>query len=284
MQPEERSFDAMVQYGLEPEVYSMDFLELFSSYLKEKNIRSYPVHLKFNTGMNRLGFEPEEGERVIEKIKLNGLLQVKSVFSHLAASDEPQHDEFTRGQIEKFQEIRTAFQQAFPHQILFHILNSAGIERFPGAAMDMVRLGIGMYGVSALEGSPVKPISTFKSTIIQIKKVSPPETVGYGRKGTLPGEREIAVVPIGYADGLDRKLSNGQGAFMIHGKKAPVIGNVCMDVTMADVTGLGAREGDEAILFGKEQTINDLAKTLGTIPYEILTSVSNRVKRVYVQE
>ncbi len=284
MQPEERSFDAMVQYGLEPEVYSMDFLTLFTNYLKEKDIYAYPVHLKFNTGMNRLGFEPEERGMVIGKIKHEGRLQVKSVFSHLAASDEPRHDEFTRGQIKQFQEIRASFQQAFSRGILYHILNSAGIERFPEAAMDMVRLGIGMYGVSALKYSPVQPISTFKSTIIQVKKVSPPDTVGYGRKGILPGEREIAVVPIGYADGLDRKLSNGKGAFLVRGKKAPIIGKVCMDVTMADVTGLGAKEGDEAILFGQGQTINDLANTLGTIPYEILTSVSNRVKRVYVQE
>ena len=284
MQPEERGFEALVNHKLEPEVFSFPMLKSLSRFLKAENIKNFPVHIKIDTGMHRLGFGMDEIEELINWLQQSEEIHVKSVLSHMAASDEAIHDGFSHQQIARFEQVRTRFRESFDHHILYHLLNSAGIERFPEAQFDMVRLGIGLYGVSAVDHSLLRNISTMKSRIIQLKKIKAGETIGYGRKGKAPHDKEIAVIPIGYADGLSRKLSNGEGQFYIHGQKAPVIGNVCMDVTMADVTGMNTKIGDETILFGEIYPVYKLAQQLGTIPYEILTGISQRVKRIYYQE
>ncbi len=284
MEPEDQNFDHMVEYKLEPEIFNFERLHLLIEMLKEQNIKNYPVHIKVDTGMHRLGFDPEEIPELITSLKNTDTIKVVSVFSHLAASDEPQHDSFTAKQIQKLEHIKKQFSKTFSHHILYHILNSGGIERFPEAQMDMVRLGIGIYGISAIDNSRLRNISTLKSKIIQIKTVQPNETVGYGRAGQVEHEKQIAVVPIGYADGINRKLSNGNGHFFVNGQPAPIIGTVCMDVTMIDITGIQAQIGDEVIIFGDIYPVYTLAQDLGTIPYEVLTSISQRVKRIYFQE
>lgn len=284
MQPEEGSFDVMIEHGLEPEIYSFIILEQFIEALKHKNIQEYPVHIKVDTGMRRLGFMNHQMDELIKRLKEVPQIKVQSVFSHLAASDEEVHDEFTRSQFEAFEKIKKRFGSSFDHKIMYHILNSAGTERFPEYQYDMVRLGIGLYGVSCLHDITLKNISSLKSRIIQIKTVHAGETVGYGRKGLAGSEKQIAVVPIGYADGLNRHLSNGKGYFMVRNQKAPIFGTICMDVTMIDVTGLSVFAGEEVIIFGAGFSIEEMAKKLDTIPYEILTGISQRVKRVYYQD
>ncbi|MFY9309091.1 MAG: bifunctional UDP-N-acetylmuramoyl-tripeptide:D-alanyl-D-alanine ligase/alanine racemase [Bacteroidia bacterium] len=289
MNPEEQSYEAMIQYHLEPEIYSFRVLNLFeetlkrSGHLQEKSIA---IHIKLDTGMHRLGFEASEINELIVRIKNNKYIVIKSVFSHLAASDEAEHDDFTWQQIKRFNEMSEAIKQHFSYPIMKHILNSAGISRFPDAQFDMVRLGIGLYGIgsSAGEQNQLQNVSTLKTSISQIKNIPANETIGYSRKGVATRDIQIATVPIGYADGLSRKLSNGKGKMMVKGKPAPIIGNVCMDMCMIDITDINATENDEVIVFGENSPITEIAKDVGTIPYEILTSVSRRVKRVYYQE
>ena len=288
MNPEEHSFDAMIQHNLEPEIYNFRILGVLERSIK-KNIlpRNKPVkiHIKLETGMHRLGFEASELEKLSERIKNNRRLYVQSVFSHLSASEDPGSDDFTQGQIQKFKEMCDHFCGAFGHPVLRHMLNSAGITRFPEGHFDMVRLGVGLYGIATNHDDEEKleNVSTLKSTISQIKKVRAGDRVGYGHN---PAKKnmDIAIVPVGYADGLDRRLGNGNAYLLVNGQKAPTVGTICMDMCMIDLTGIEAREGDPVIIFGDDRSITDLAKDLGTIPYEVMTSVSGRVKRVYYQE
>ncbi len=289
MNPEEQSYDSMIQYNLEPEIYSFRVLSLFEETLKRSELNNnhpIPIHIKLDTGMHRLGFDEDEVNELIVRIKNNKNLIVKSIFSHLAASDEPEHDDFTWSQIKKFTSMSEKIIAHFTYPILKHILNSAGISRFPDAQFEMVRLGIGLYGIGAnvIEQAQLQNVSTLKTSISQIKNIPYNETIGYSRKGLATRDMQIATVPIGYADGLSRKLSNGAGKMMVKGKPAPIIGNVCMDMCMIDITDIKVNENDEVIIFGDTNPITEVAKDIGTIPYEVLTNVSRRVKRVYYQE
>lgn len=284
MNPEAHSFQNIVDFGLEPNIYSIELLKSFDKAVAENALQHYPVHIKLDTGMNRLGFKTEEEvNQVVSFLQKTDRLKVVSVFSHLAGSDEPQLNMFTHQQFDRFELLSQKITKKFPYEIDLHILNSAGIERFPKKQMDMVRLGIGLYGVS-VSGLPLQNISTFKSVVSQVKKLQAGETVGYSRKGKISGEAKIAVVPVGYADGLDRKLGNGIGEAFVNGQRVPTIGNICMDMLMLDVTGLNVQPGDEVEFFGPHISITEVAEKAGTIPYEILTGISQRVKRVYLHE
>jgi Alr-MurF fusion protein len=281
MAPSEESYDEIIEYNLEPEIYSFSGLQNFSRMVAAKQLPSWPVHIKLDTGMHRLGFLPDDIRRLTDTLlKLNNI-RVKALFSHLAVSDNKEEDAFTNGQINLFEEQHKYISGKLGYQPWRHILNSAGIERFPEAHFEMVRLGIGLYGISS-RSADLKPVSTLKTRICQIKKIPSSDTVGYNRRGILDRDSEIAIIPIGYADGLDRKLGNRKGQVVVKNKLVPFIGDICMDLSMIDVTGINAREGDEVIIFGEEHTIRQLASQVGTIPYEILTNVSSRVKRVYI--
>jgi alanine racemase len=289
MNPEEQSYSSMINYNLEPEIFSFRVLSLFEEHLKRTNIstsKAFPIHLKLDTGMHRLGFMESEINEMIVRIKNNKQLFIKSVFSHLAASDEQEHDNFTWSQIKLFNKIVETIQSHFDYPIPRHILNSAGVVRFPDAQYEMVRIGIGLYGISPdkSEQNYLQNVSTLKTSISQIKNIPANETIGYSRKGVAMKDIKIATVPIGYADGLSRKLSNGKGKMMVKGKPAPIIGNVCMDMCMIDITDISTDENEEVIIFGDTLPISEVANDIGTIPYEVLTNVSRRVKRVYFQE
>ena len=287
MNPESQSFEQMLQYNLEPEIFSFSVLEQFASYVSVNNKQAiFPIHIKLDTGMHRLGFEAKDITILTEKLKQYSLLQVKSIFSHLAASDDATLDVFTHEQIDLFDKLSAQIMKTLTYPTLRHICNSGGISRFPEAHFDMVRLGIGLYGVGVNneEQKHLLNVSSLKTTISQIRKVEAGETVGYSRKGKITKPTTIAVVPIGYADGLNRKLSNGTGQLYVKNKPAPIVGNVCMDMCMIDITNIDVNEGDEVIVFNSAENLHHLANTLDTISYEILTSVSARVKRVYLQE
>jgi Alr-MurF fusion protein len=284
MNPEFGSFSTIFEYKLEPEIYSFKLLDAFIREAEREGVRNYPIHLKLDTGMHRLGFEEKDLGELLRRLKGQDSLRVRSVFSHLAGSDETKFDDFTRQQLQLFEALSNRLLAAFPHRILRHILNSAGIDRFADYQYDMVRLGIGMYGISPVAEDKLLNVSSLKTMILQIRTLESDQTVGYGRKGVLHRPSRIATLPIGYADGLDRHLGNGTGEVLIHGKRAPIIGNICMDACMVDITDIEAEEGDEVLLFGDGLTLSEVAEKLGTIPYEILTSISNRVKRVYYQE
>jgi alanine racemase len=284
MNPEEHAFNTLFEYNLEPEIYNRSILNAIIRETERRGIVRYPIHIKLDTGMNRLGFDAVELPAMAEKLRTQQGVIVRSVFSHLAGSDSPLFDEFTRTQINRFLQETSELEKALNYKVLKHILNSAGIERFPEAQFDMVRLGIGLYGISACHPKELKPVATLKTRILQIREVTKEETVGYNRNGRLARNSRIACLPIGYADGLDRRLGNGNLSVLIHGKPCPTVGNICMDICMADVTDVPAKEGDEAILFGEEITISQWAEKLQTIPYEILTAISPRVKRVYYKE
>ncbi|MDA3953494.1 MAG: bifunctional UDP-N-acetylmuramoyl-tripeptide:D-alanyl-D-alanine ligase/alanine racemase [Bacteroidales bacterium] len=284
MNPEYHSFELMLKHKLEPEIYSFNILHQFNRAVKNAKQGNYPVHIKLDTGMNRLGFTQNEIQMLIEDLKESNNLRISSIFSHLAASDDNDHDMFTQKQIALFDDLSKQIIKNFKYHITRHISNSAGIERFPKAQFDMVRLGIGLYGISTTNQERLATVSTLKSTVIQIKQVPKDESIGYNRKAKAEKDITIAVVPVGYADGLNRRLSNGHGKLYINGFLVPIIGNICMDMCMVDITNCNVHEGDEVIIFGKEQSVNELAKLLNTIPYEIFTSVSSRVKRVYFQE
>ena len=284
MNPEENSFQNIIDFRLEPNIYSRKLLETFKKAMAENALQQFPVHIKLDTGMNRLGFKTEdEVDGIISFLKKTNRLKVVSVFSHLAGSDNPQLDSFTKEQFYRFEMLSKKIIECFPYKIDRHILNSAGIERFSDHQYEMVRLGIGLYGVSATNLT-LQNISTFKSVVSQVKKLQRGETVGYSRSGEITRETEIAVVPVGYADGLDRKLGNGNGEAVVKGKRVPVIGNICMDMLMLNVTGLNVLPGDEVEFFGPNISISEIAAKAGTIPYEILTGISQRVKRIYLQE
>ena len=290
MNPEDQSFDAMISYRLEPEIYSFRVLNHFSEALRRRSQdllqHKFPIHIEIETGMNRLGFEESELNELIIRLKNNKNIRIASVFSHLVASDEIAHDSFSRQQIAKFAAMSATVQSHFNYPILRHILNSGGILRFPEAQFEMVRLGIGLHGIasSSHEQRQLQMVSTLKTTISQIKHIKVGESVGYSRKFVAQKDLTIATVGVGYADGLSRRLGNGVGKMLIDGLFAPIVGSVCMDMTMIDVTGIPAREGMEVIVFGPDYTILDLAEQTDTIPYEVLTGISERVKRVYFHE
>jgi len=284
LSPDQDSFDIMIQYRLEPEIYSFEVLEQFGKYAGAVLGDPFPVHIKLDTGMRRLGFEPDDIDRLLEMINRYKNLSVRSVFSHLAASEDAIHDEFTRSQIGIFEDVSSRIIGELEYPVLRHLLNSAGIERFPEAQYDMVRLGIGLYGISEINSNKLSNVSTFKSTVTQVKKIMKGETVGYGRTGKAKKDSVIGIVPVGYADGLDRRLGNGVGNLMINGCLAHVTGNICMDMCMIDLTGIEAKPGDEVVIFGDRLPVAEMAKKLGTIPYEVLTGISERVKRVYYHE
>ncbi|MDR0546320.1 MAG: alanine racemase, partial [Dysgonamonadaceae bacterium] len=284
MNPEEHAFNTLFEYRLEPEIYNHNMLDAMIRETERRGILNYPVHIKLDTGMSRLGFELKDITRIAGKLKVQTGVVVKSVFSHLAGSDSPLLDDFTEQQIAQFREEAGLLEKQLGYPVLRHILNSAGIERFPEAQFDFVRLGIGLYGISAVDQSFMKPVATLKTRILQIRNLSREKTVGYNRNGKLQRDSRIACIPIGYADGLDRRLGNGTGKVLINGKLCPIVGNICMDICMIDVTDIAVEEGDIAVIFGDNPTVSQLAGQLGTIPYEILTSISPRVKRIYFKE
>jgi alanine racemase len=288
MNPDEESFDTMLKYQLEPEIYSFRILKMLESAILRLSptAAAVGIHIKIDTGMHRLGFDPSEVDELISQLKNRTHIRVKSIFSHLASSDNAEGDDFTRHQISLFRMVSERICYEFDYPVFRHIANTAAITRFPEARFDMVRLGIGLYGIAPMpdEQEKLQNVSTLRSIISQIKYIHPNETVGYNRRHIAADESSIAIVPIGYADGLSRALSNGTGHLMVKGVLAPIVGNICMDMTMIDITGINAREGDEVLIFGKELPIAQLAREMGSIPYEILTGISQRVKRVYFQE
>ncbi|GAB4129815.1 MAG: bifunctional UDP-N-acetylmuramoyl-tripeptide:D-alanyl-D-alanine ligase/alanine racemase [Raineya sp.] len=287
MNPAEESFAVLAQYQLEPAVYSFDILQKLIQFCKIEQMSSLKIHIEFDTGMRRLGFEERQIATLVELLKGNNFLKVSSVMSHLAAADEEQHDAFSLEQIKNFEKICTHFEKKIGYPFLKHILNSSGIVRFPEHQLDMVRLGIGLYGVEAggKYQDQLQPISRLKTIISQIKHLKNGETIGYGRKGKAYSEMTIGIIAIGYADGLSRAFSNGVGKVKVRNKIVPIVGNICMDMAMIDLTEIPEAEiGDEVIIFDEQLTIQSLADAIGTIPYEILTNVSQRVKRVFYSE
>lgn len=290
MNPEQQGFAAMVEYNLEPIIYSHKLLTDFTEYLQslQNSPKAYPVHIELETGMNRLGFEGNDLVALAQKLNAGNHCKVMSVFSHLAAADEPKHDGFTNQQITLFNQYTKTLQTALGYGFIKHILNSAGIYRFTKAQHDMVRLGVGLYGVGVdpTEQKHLQAVSRLRSVVSQIKHVTKGDSVGYSRKGLVTKAMVIATIPIGYADGIPRLLSNGKGSFYLHGRLCPIVGNVCMDMTMIDITPIANQttEGDEVEIFGPHHRIFQFAQALGTIPYEVLTNISTRVKRVYFEE
>lgn len=285
MNPEMTSFKTMFDYELEPEVYSFRLLEALIRAARKEGITGYPVHIKLDTGMHRLGFNPKEDmPRLIDRLQHQKALTPRSVFSHFVGSDSDDFDNFSAMQFRLFDEASSQLQAAFTHKILRHIDNSAGIEHFPERQLDMCRLGIGLYGVDSRDNRILHNVCTLKTTILQLRKVPKEETVGYSRRGVLTRDSVIAAIPIGYADGLNRHLGRGKCYCLVNGKPAPYIGNICMDVAMIDVTGIDCREGDTVEIFGDHLPVTVLSDAIDTIPYEVLTGISNRVKRVYFQD
>ena len=286
MNPEMTSFNTLFEYNLEPEVYSFRILDALIQAAERAGITGMPIHIKLDTGMHRLGFDPmKDMPALIERLRHQTALVPRSIFSHFVGSDSDDFDRFSAEQYKRFLYGADILQSAFSHHILRHMCNSAGIEHFPERQMDMVRLGLGLYGINARNNALLSNVSTLKTTILQIHDVPKEETVGYSRRGVLTRDSRIASIPIGYADGWDRLFGNGRAYCLVHGRKAPYVGNICMDVCMIDVTDIPeAQEGDQVILFGGELSPSILAEIVGTIPYEILTSVSSRVKRVYYHE
>lgn len=278
-------YKELIENKLEPGMPNLESLKKFSATVKSLKLKSYPVHIKLDTGMHRLGFMEKELPALLEFLKAHKEIKVQSIYSHLAASDEKKWDKFTLSQIALYDKMAPQIDKTVGYHPLHHILNSAGIERFTEYQKDMVRLGIGIYGISAIDQKLVKPVASLKCKVLQIKELTPADgTVGYGRHGKIEGPTKIATLPLGYADGINRHLGRGKAKFLINGKLAPTIGNICMDMCMIDVTKVKeAKVGDMVTVFGNKPTIKDLAKILDTIPYEILTSVSHRIKRVVVR-
>lgn len=283
MDPEVAAMDIILENNLEPNVYSHQSLKTVIAAAEAKGLENYPIHIKIDSGMHRLGFYQEDMPWLIARLKAHKAVRVQSVFSHLAGSDEAQFDDFTMDQIRYFDACAEELKKGLNTPILKHICNSAGIERFTKYQFDMCRLGIGMYGFS-FNGAQLRNVCTLKTTILSVKTVKAGETIGYGRHTRLDEDRVIAVIPIGYADGFDRRFSNYGGEVLVRGKRCPVVGNVCMDQAMIDVTEADARPGDIAEVFGDKMPLQELADKLGTITYEILTSVSRRVQRIYFYE
>ncbi len=285
MNPEMSSFKTLFDYDLEPEVYSFRLLDALVKAAEKEGISGFPVHIKLDTGMHRLGFDPQHDmEELIKRLKQQNAIIPRSVFSHFVGSDADNFDDFSARQFALFEEGSKKLQSAFTHHIIRHMDNSAGIEHFPERQMDMCRLGLGLYGINPRTNERIYNISTLKTTILQLRKVPAGDTVGYSRKGTISHDSIIAAIPIGYADGLNRHLGNRHAYCLVNGKKAEYVGNICMDVAMIDVTGIDCKEGDSVEIFGDNLPVTVLSDILDTIPYEVLTNISNRVKRIYYQD
>ena len=293
MDPEVAALDIILENNLQPNIYSFQVLDNIIAAAESKGLEGVQVHIKIDSGMHRLGFYQEDMPQLAARLNGQKSVQVASIFSHLAGSDEAQFDAFTHEQAQYFKNCASLLspltcsslsERPVAQRPLWHICNTAGIERFPEYHFDMCRLGIGMYGFSFLSPYNLKNVCTLKTTILSIKTVNSGETIGYGRHTTLSEPRQIAVIPIGYADGFDRRFSNYGGQVIVRGKRCPVVGNVCMDQAMIDITGTDAQVGDTAEIFGDRLSIAELANKLGTISYEVLTSISHRVQRVYFYE
>ena len=285
MNPEMTAFKTMFDYDLEPEVYSFRLMDALIKAARKEGITGWPVHIKLDTGMHRLGFDPvDDMFKLIDRLKHQNAIIPRSVFSHFVGSDSDDFDAFSAQQFELFEQGSQALQAAFTHKILRHMDNSAGIEHFPERQMDMCRLGLGLYGVDPRDNRMLSCVSTLKTTILQLRHVPAGETVGYSRKGRIERDSVIAAIPIGYADGLNRHLGNRHGYCLVDGQKAEYVGNICMDVAMIDVTDIPCQEGDQVEIFGEHLPVSVLSDVIDTIPYEVLTAVSNRVKRVYFQD
>jgi Alr-MurF fusion protein len=289
MSPEDQGMDTLIKNELEPEVFSFRTLGFLEDALHRSDLTAenpIKVHIELNTGMNRIGFDAQDLDQLCERLKANSLIRVETVFSHLAAAENPALDEFTRGQIQSFRVLSDRMTELLGYSIRRHILNSAGVERFPEASFEMVRLGIGLYGIGIGNNpdSRLENVATLRTIISQIRILEAQETVGYSRAGVLNRPSRIGTIPLGYADGLSRSLSQGIGHVWVKGKRVPIVGNVCMDMTMIDLTDTDAHEGDEVIVFGRELPVQEMAIEANTIPYEILSRISRRVKRVYYHE
>jgi alanine racemase len=285
MNPEMTSFKMLFDYRLEPEVFNFQILEALIRAAEKEGITNFPIHIRLDTGMHRLGFNPDtDMERLINRLARQTALVPCSVFSHFVGSDDDVFDEFSRQQFAAFDRASRMLQGAYTHKIIRHICNSAGIEHFPEYHLDMVRLGIGLYGINPRDNKQINNVATLKTTILQIRDVKAGESIGYSRRTVLERDSRIAAIPIGYADGLNRRLGNRNCYCMVNGQRAWYVGNICMDVCMIDVTDIDCKEGDYAIVFGEELPVAVLSDAIGTIPYEVLTGISSRVQHVYVQE
>ncbi len=286
MSPDVMAFETIIQHKLEPEIFSIRVLNQLMEVLNRKNLENYPIHLKLDTGMHRLGFMETEVDELLEILVNTKGVRIQSVFSHLVASENPEHDEFTRYQIDLFFKLSERISQNLNYLFMKHIANTSGISRWPDSRFDMVRLGIGLYGIdSAYDSkSPLQTVTSLKTSISQIKTIPAGDTIGYSREGKMPQGGRIATVKIGYADGYRRGLGNGNGKMIVKGKEVPTIGKICMDMCMLDISGIDAAEGDEVIVFNDQIRVEDIARQLDTIPYEVLTGISQRVKRIYYYE
>ena len=278
-------YEEIIDNRLEPSIPNVFALKKLCEILRRRGLRDFPVHIKLDTGMHRLGFMTAEIPELLEQLKACPEVRVKSVFSHLCVAEDPGEDAFTLGQIRLFRENAERITAALGYRPMWHILNSAGIERFPEYQFDMVRLGIGIYGISALPGMQLAPVASLKCKVLQIKTLdNPSDTIGYGRWGHVaPTGTRIATIPVGYADGIDRHFGRGNASFSLNGHRVPTIGNICMDMCMLDVTGVDAAVGDTVTIFGADPTVTELAGILGTIPYEIFTSIPRRIERIVVR-
>ena len=278
-------FNEMIDYRLEPGIPNLHALKAFCEVLDNRGITGYPVHIKLDTGMHRLGFMTDELQALTDFLRQCISVKVKSLYSHLAAAEDPDSDDFTLGQIRMFEDNASRIIGEIGYKPMLHILNSAGIERFPQYQHDMVRLGIGIYGISALPGVKLSPVASLKCKILQIKHLRPEDgTIGYGRHGMIsPEGTTIATIPVGYADGIDRHLGCGRASFSLNGHRVPTSGNICMDMCMLDITGVDAQVGDTVTVFGEDPTASELAGILGTIPYEIMTSIPRRIDREIIR-
>jgi len=284
MNPEPGAFDLMIRYNLEPEIYSFPLLRNFISAAARHGLTGYPVHIKIDTGMHRLGFMPGEAENLAKEIVASGQVRIASVFSHLSSAENPEHDSFTRSQADTFKEVSERIRAVAGYNFIRHLLNTQGIMRFPEYQFEMVRPGIGLYGIESTTGYGFRQALRYITRILQIKTVPAGQPVGYGCSDISERERRIAILPAGYADGIDRRSGNGKGGVFINNRYAPFAGTICMDLSMADITGIEAKEGDEAEIFGGNITIDNVAAATGRIPYEILTSIPHRVKRIFSSE
>lgn len=286
LNPMQSSLHHLFEYNLEPEIGNFRILNMVLAMARKLGLTDYPIHIKLDTGMHRAGFEADDLERLTKILTEHRELRVASIFSHLAAADDPAEDmhEFTLGQIALFEKLSQKIIEKIGYKPIRHILNSAGIEHYSDYQMDMVRLGIGIWGVPSKNSFQLRNVCSLYTRIIQIKNVKAGETVGYNRKGQIEKDKHIALLPIGYADGMNRRLSNGLGYVLINGKRAYIVGNICMDLMMVDVTDIEAKAGDTVVVFSSEHTFEEIAESIGTIPYEVLSSISPRVRRVYFSE
>ena len=286
LNPETTSFTAIIQHHLEPEIYSVKGLKAFLKIAEQKKLKHFPIHIKIDTGMHRLGFEEDNLDDLNQILKGNETVQIKSILSHMATSDDLNHDAFSKSQIALFEKLSTQIQTELNIKPILHILNTSGISNYPEAQYDMVRLGLGLYGISndEEEQKELENVGTLKSVISQIRTIDKGESLGYGRRFIADRSTKVATIPIGYADGISRSWGNGVGYVTINGKQAKIIGSICMDMLMVDVTYIDCKEGNTVIVFGENPTVPFMAKELNTIPYEILTSISQRVKRVFFRE